>query len=191
DPSPIFPILEKLKDDESEYVRRSVANNLNDIAKDHPDRVIEVCAKWWTGASANRRRLVKHALRSLLKAGDPGALAILGFAPPRDLSVSLRISPKEIRVGEAVTLKLAVENQGQETASVMVDYAVHYRLAKGHGRKVFKWRVVEVPAGERLELTKSHAMKKVTIRTLRTGRHPVDVQLNGVVMAKGSFDLEE
>jgi 3-methyladenine DNA glycosylase AlkC len=60
DPSPALPILEKLKNDESDYVRKSVANNLNEISKDHPQLVLDICERWY-GQTANTDWLVKHA----------------------------------------------------------------------------------------------------------------------------------
>ena len=88
DPSPIWPILEALKDDDELYVRRSVANNLNDIGKDHAALVVERCQAWLEDGNAQRDWTVKHGLRSLVKDGDPGALAVMGYGPPSGSFVS-------------------------------------------------------------------------------------------------------
>ena len=82
DPSPILPILDRLKGDPSESVRRSVANNLNDISKDNPDVVIGVLRRWQADDTDEMHRLTSHALRTLLKAGNLDALALLGYPPP-------------------------------------------------------------------------------------------------------------
>lgn len=192
DPTPIFPILEALKDDPELYVRRSVANNLNDIMKDHPDAVFERCRRWWTGADERRQGLVRHALRGAVKAGDPRALEILGFTPPRKVSAVLSVEPSQIAIGESVSLALQLDNASAEDQPLIVDYAVHYVLDRGKtGRKVFKWTQKELPARGVLELRKSHSMKPTTIRTLRPGHHRIDVQLNGQVVAESSFELSE
>ncbi len=186
DPSPIFPILERLKDDDELYVRRSVANNLNDISKDHPERVASICGEWWRNGSEKRRRLVKHALRSQVKAGAPRALEVLGYGPPRALGAELELTPKEPRIGGHTELLLRLRSS--EAQLLLVDYAVHYLLANGKsGRKVFKWK--EVALEGTAELKKKHSLRATTIRTLRPGRHAVEVQVNGQVVATSYFDL--
>ena len=76
DPGPVLPILEALKDDSQLYVRRSVANHLGDIAKDHPDLVFGICERWLEGASADRRWIIRHALRHPAKKGIQAALRL-------------------------------------------------------------------------------------------------------------------
>jgi len=113
DPTPVVALLEKLKDDPVEYVRRSVANNLNDIAKDHPDFVVDVARHWWADGDHNRRRLVRHALRTLIKAGHPGALEVLGFGPDSPATVSdASIEPATVAIGGKV--KIALDGQQSE-----------------------------------------------------------------------------
>lgn len=190
DPSPILPILEKLRDDEELYVRRSVANNLNDIARDHPDLVVGICRRWWKGAAEDRRRLIRHALRSLLKDGHPGALSVLGFPPPDRISASLDVFPSSVAVGESVTLEATVHNDSSEDVPLMVDYAVHF-LRKGGkiSDKVFKWKTLELVAGERRSLEKRHSLKETTIRALYPGVHRIELQINGVRVAETEFTL--
>lgn len=80
DPSPVLPILDALKDDGELYVRRSVANHLGDIAKDHPDLAFDLCARWLAGASTERKWLIRHALRHPAKKGDREALSLRAAA---------------------------------------------------------------------------------------------------------------
>ncbi len=190
DPSPILPILEALKDDPELYVRRSVANNLNDIAKDHPALVVDVARRWWKGASADRKKLVRHALRSLIKAGDAKALAVLGYRAPRDLEAELKVRPKKVREGYGVELSLTLVNRGKKALPVLVDYRVHYVKKSGKANpKVFKWKELRLAAGESATLEKRHPMKHVSIRRLHPGRHGVDVMVNGEVVAADHFTL--
>jgi 3-methyladenine DNA glycosylase AlkC len=190
DPSPILPVLEKLKDDGEIYVRRSVANNLNDIARDHPEMVVEICRQWIKGAGEERSRLIQHALRSLVKDGHPGGLLVLGFSPPRHVSATIDVGPAAVSIGNSVTLKAGIQNDSKKRIAMIVDYAVHY-VRKG-GRtsdKVFKWKTLELASGEEITLEKKHSLKATTIRALYPGCHRVELQINGVRLADAEFEL--
>ncbi len=109
DPAPVLELLELLRDDPSEYVRRSVANNLNDISKDHPDVVVEVARRWWADGDEPRRRLVRHALRTLVKRGDPAALEVLGHVGADHLVVrEVSIDPRDPTIGGSVRITATV-----------------------------------------------------------------------------------
>ncbi len=190
DPAPIWPILEALKDDQERYVSRSVANNLNDVAKDHPAMVVARCKAWSKDAGPDRTWLIKHALRSLLKDGDPGALAVVGFGPPKKLSARLEVRPKRIKIGGAVTLVAELTSSASRPQSLMVDYVVHFVRSRGQASpKVFKWTQTELKGRGATTLEKKHALKRTTIRSLFSGRHRVEIQVNGVSLAEASFDL--
>ena len=192
DPSPIFPILEALKDDPELYVRKSVANNLNDIAKDHPEKVIQRLRKWKKGASRERQWIIRHALRTQIKAGDPTALKLLGYGDAKGLKATIEASPKTVKIGSAVELRITLENQTKQTKAALVDYAVHYVTKTGTiSRKVFKWKTLELAAGEIIELSKKHAFKVATIRALYPGVHRVEVQVNGGVLSEMSIELQQ
>ncbi|KMW59484.1 DNA alkylation repair enzyme [Candidatus Rhodobacter oscarellae] len=190
DPAPVLPILAALKDDPSEYVRRSVANNLNDIAKDHPSVVTGIAARWMRDASGPRRRLVKHACRSLIKAGDPDTLAVFGYAAPGDLAADLNVSPAAITLGESLEVSLALTHKGAGPLPVLVDLVLGFRKANGQtAPKVFKWTETELPPGEPTQLTKSLPLKPVTTRRHYPGEQTVSVQVNGVIVAAREFEL--
>ena len=190
DPSPLWPILEALKDDDERYVSRSVANNLNDVSKDHPAAVVARCKTWSRGAGPQRTWLIKHALRSLIKDGDSGALAVVGYGPPKKVAVSLQVRPRRAQVGATVTLCADLKNASSRTQPLMVDYVVHFVRARGQtSPKVFKWTQLRLGAGESATLQKKHALKRTTIRALFAGRHRVEVQINGVALADATFDL--
>ena len=140
DPAPILPFLEALRDDPEDYVRRSVANSLNDIAKDHPERVSMIAASWLPGASRERERLVRHACRTLIKAGHAATLDAFGYAPVDSLSCALVIKTQTVTFGEA--LEFDIELKGDIAGKpLMLDYAVHFVKANGdRAPKVFKWR---------------------------------------------------
>ena len=191
-PDPIFPILDLLKDDEELYVRRSVANNLNDIAKDHPKRVIDLCKKWSKGADENLKWTIEHALRTLVKDGNPGALNVIGFKTPKSIDVTLSVKPRKIKIGDSVTLNASIKNRAKTSQPLLVDYSVGYvRKSGASNDKVFKWKKLDIAAGQTLAIEKKHSMKTTTIRVLYPGRHSVSVQVNGVVMAESSFTLAD
>ncbi|MDJ0924112.1 MAG: DNA alkylation repair protein [Acidimicrobiia bacterium] len=191
DPSPILPVLAELRQDPSEDVRRSVANNLNDISKDHPELVVDLLAVWGDG-TPEMEALTKHALRTLLKKGHPGALQLLGFGAA-DVNVDeVVVTPAQGRIGEHVTLEFTVTSTAADTQLLMVDYAVVFQNVSGTGsRKVFKGTVADLGAGESLKLRRKMSLAQQTTRRIIPGPHSVDVQVNGAVLASAQFDVVE
>jgi hypothetical protein len=191
DPSPLMPLLEKLRDDPEEYVRRSVANNLNDIAKDHPDAVVETCGRWLVDADTNRRKLVRHALRTLVKAGHPGALELLGFGPP-EIEVLRFAGPESCAIGATAELVLVLESRAASDQKLVIDYAMHFPAARGgFNRKVFKWCTRSLGPGERMSTRHRHSFKPVSTRTTRAGEHRFEVFVNGRCFAELRVILED
>jgi len=191
DPTPVLRLLERLKDDPHPYVRRSVANHLNDIGKDHPARLLEVATRWLDGATPERRRLVAHALRTAIKRGDPDALRALGYgAVPGVRLARAVVAPARPRIGGDVRIDVEVENTGARAADVVVDLGVHFVKASGAtSAKVFKMRAVRLAAGAKVTLGKRISLAQQTTRTHHPGAHRVDVRLNGRVVPAGAFAL--
>lgn len=188
DPRPVLALLERLKDDPDEYVRRSVANNLNDIGKDHPDVLLRVARRWWRGAPEPRRRLIRHALRSLVKAGDPRALAVVGYGHAAPVRIrSVRIRPTRVAIGGKVVVQVEVENPGTRPADVLIDLRVHFVKARGTKLKVFKLGTRRIEPGERVTLRKTLSLAHLTTRTPYPGRHRIELQVNGRVRPAGEF----
>ncbi len=189
-PVPVIALLEKLKDDPEEYVRRSVANNLNDISKDHPDVVADIAARWMKNASKNRMRLVRHACRSLIKAGHKKTLKVLGFNPPKIGNISLQVLTPKVIFGDKLQFELSLVSQAKQAQQLMVDYVVHHQKSNGRtSPKVFKWRSTTLEPGGVLNGTKNHAMKKITTRVYYPGAHKIEVMVNGVSVAMADFQL--
>jgi len=193
DPTPVIELLDALKDDRSEYVRRSVANNLNDISKDHPDLAVATARRWMHDAGPDRRRLVAHGLRTLIKAGDSGALGALGFeAGARADVTGLAVVPAEARIGDAVDVTAQVTNPGGGMARLVVDLRVHFVKARGTSSpKVFKVRTLELAGGERVAVRKRISLRQHSTRTHHPGLHRVEVMVNGAVAATTAFTLDE
>ncbi len=190
DPAPLLPLLAALKDDGEEYVRRSVANNLNDIAKDHPDLVARIAGQWLKGADKNRHRLIRHACRTLIKQGHRGALKALGYGPPRVELEGLRISTPRVAFGAALEFELQLTSTADRAQALIVDYAIHHRKANGGTTpKVFKWKTANLAPGATLGATRKHAIRKITTRVYYPGRHRLEILVNGVSLAIEDFEL--
>ncbi len=191
DPTPVLALLELLKDDAELFVRRSVANNLNDIGKDHPEVLVDVARRWMVDASEERRALVRHALRSLVKQGHPEALAILGFGESAAVAIEdVRITPRRVAMGAAVTVGFTVRNTKRRQQRVLVDFRIHFVKANGKtSPKVFKLKAVDLPPAGTAACRKRVSLADLTTRRHYPGRHLVDVLVNGRVEPLGAFTL--
>ena len=190
DPEPTAPILRALLDDPSEYVRRSVANHLNDIAKDHPERVADWLDAHLPGATPARRALLKHASRSLVKQGHARTLSAWGLGGRLRGDATLAITPRRVAVGGAVALELSLVSTSAKPQALAIDYVVHHVKANGTtSPKVFKgWQLALAPREARV-LSKKHSLKPVTTRVYHPGEHRVEVKVNGRTVASSSFVL--
>ncbi|WP_395173377.1 hypothetical protein [Roseibium alexandrii] len=140
DPSSTVPLLEALKDDREEYVRRSVANHLNDIAKDHPALVSDIAANWLKNATPQREKLVRHACRSLIKNGYEPALRAFGLNAPEIHLADLSIEREQVRFGSSLSFSVALKSTATRSQDLIIDYVLHFRKANGKlAPKVFKW----------------------------------------------------
>jgi 3-methyladenine DNA glycosylase AlkC len=190
DPAPILPILERLKDDPSEYVRRSVANNLGDIAKDHPELAIEIGERWMK-QEPSRAPLVKHALRHLLKKGNRRALHLFGVGAGVSIEVvRLSITPKRVKLGGAATLRVQLHSTKKRAQRLRLEYAIGYARPSGRpGGKVFKIADVVLAPGGSLEFTRKLSFVDRTIRTHYAGRHTLTLIVNGQAHEDLAFAL--
>ncbi|EWH08650.1 hypothetical protein DS2_16269 [Catenovulum agarivorans DS-2] len=189
-PQMTIALLEKLKDDDSEYVRRSVANHLNDISKDHEYLVVNITENWLVDADKNREKLLKHACRGLIKQGHQGALAAFGFTQPQVKVIDGQVSPTQIELGEQVEITIELISTASKPQNLILDYAVHHQKAAGKtSAKVFKWKQLELQPKQRLQLSKVHKVKAVTTRKYYSGEHKIDILLNGQLVETVSFDL--
>jgi 3-methyladenine DNA glycosylase AlkC len=191
DPSPAIALLDRLVDDRSAYVRKSVANHVNDISKDHPDIAIDTVSGWAAAdpTSESRRWIASHGLRSLIKAGDPDALRLLGYDPDADLQLdAFRLGPETIRLGETVLIEF--ELTAADRSPVMVDYRIHHAGANGtRSPKVFKLKRTVLEPGEPTPFRREHAIREVSVRRIHPGPHLIEVQVNGKVLAGATVEV--
>jgi len=190
-PHRVLELLELLKDDPTTLVRRSVANNLNDLGKVHPALLAKTAEAWLKGAGEERRALIEHALRSAVKRGDSSALKLLGYGKkPAVVIEDVRFTPKRVAVGGRVVMDFVVRSTSRTTQDLLVDVAVHFVKARGHSaKKVFKVKRVSLPARGTVALSFSVSLKVHTTRKPNPGKHTVDVLVNGASFPAGSFEV--
>jgi 3-methyladenine DNA glycosylase AlkC len=189
DPSPTGPILERLKADPSLYVRKSVANHLNDIGKDHPDLLIERVSGWDLGDKRSAW-IVRRALRTLIKKGDGRALALIGTTGKAEVRVeAFAVEPARIKLGERITTRARLTSTSKSPQRLVIDYAVHYPKKNGISRKVFKLRETELLPGSGFDVAISQTVKDFTTRKHHAGFHRVELMVNGEPVAESGFDL--
>ncbi len=190
DPRPALGLLEALRDDPYLYVRRSVANHLNDISKDHPALVVDICRRWMQESTPERRWLVRHALRTRVKAADTGALEVLGHGAPRLGRVRLQIDTPRVPIGGELRFRVSFRARGEEPQSLLIDYAIDLVRARGETRrKVFKWTRRTVAPRQQVEIARAQSFRPVTTRRYYPGEHCVALLINGVAVAERRFQL--
>ncbi|MDO8342073.1 MAG: hypothetical protein Q7T48_02635 [Cellvibrio sp.] len=189
-PDPLLVILEKLKADESLYVRRSVANNLNDISKDNPEWMINLCERWLADSHEYTNWIVKHGLRSLVKVGDVRVFPLLGYAAKPTVVVSeIQVDKKKIAVGSSISFSCVITG-GKKAQNLVVDYVVYFMKSNGKlAPKVFKLKNIVLAAHETIAITKSHSFKPITTRRYYAGEHQIAIQVNGKEVARADFFL--
>ncbi len=190
-PEPTRRILDTLRDDPALYVRKSVANHLNDITKDHPEWVLDRLAAWDIAAAEHRRWIAKHACRTLIKRGHPRALTLFGFGKKPAVTAGFTASPARLKLGGALTLTARIASTASQTQRLAIDYIVHYvRAGGGSSAKVFKWKEIELAPRATHDLVKKQTLRDFTTRRHYPGRHLIELQINGQRLAETRFVLE-
>lgn len=188
DPTPIFTILEQLKSDPSELVRRSVANNLNDISKIHPKLVLKL-AKDWLGESKHTNQLVRRACRTLLKIGDVETLELLGYDNVDCAEISnFRLKNRVVTIGD--DFEFSFDILVKKEAKIRLEYTVDF--AKANSRWTQRtFYIMETQFNENEQRT---YREKLTFRNHRRrvnhpGMHTVRLIVNGVQLKAAHFEV--
>ncbi|ANS74268.1 hypothetical protein AWM70_06450 [Paenibacillus yonginensis] len=196
DPAPILPVLERLKADPSLYVRKSVANNLNDMAKDHPDLVIELARKW-RGSAPETDWIIRHACRNLIRKAVPEVLALFGYADPEQgeplaVSAELSANPDHAAIGGQSELSYELRLRDGEAVHIRLEYGVDFVKAGGRvSRKLFLLSDKTVPGGTRLAGVRTHRWANLTTRRHYPGQHRLVLLVNGREIAQTQVLLSE
>ena len=186
-PEEVLEILELLKNDESKYVRKSVANNLNDISKDNPKTVIELTQKW-LHYSKNRDALLKHGCRTLLKASDTQVLELFGFSKPTDISLENFTFNEEVKMGEELAFAFEL-NAKDRLGKLRIEFALHFLRKNGkQNKKVFK--IAEgIYSQNSKTFAKKYSFKTISTRVYYRGQQKLTIIINGVVFKEVEFKL--
>lgn len=200
-PELVMPLLVALRDDEEEYVRRSVANHLNDIAKDHPQLIIETAQQWLAEKELallsivqrkQRVKLIRHACRTLFKKGEPEVMALFGYQPAEDVQCHLSSDQLRVPFSGNFEFEMLLEKNTAEDNLLMVDYVMHFQKANGkQAPKVFKWLDRSFTDKSKETVSKKHSFKKISTRKYYPGMHRLEVMVNGIKKAQIEFELLE
>ena len=190
DPSLILPILENLKNDDSEFVRKSVANNLNDISKDNPETALEIFRKW-KGFSKNTDKIVKHACRTLLKAGMPEAMKLFGYASIKDISLKdFKLEKQNIKIGEYLNFSFEISNISSKKIIIRLEYAIYFLRTNGKlNKKVFNISEKEYSKHSTSRVKKKHNFKIINTRKYYPGKQKISIIINGKELGIKDFIL--
>ena len=183
-------ILDNLKADTHLYVRKSVANHLNDITKDHPEWVLSLI-EGWNLDNPHTAWIARHALRSLIKQGNTRALTIMGAGARPEVKIHhLKVTPAVINLGERITLSFTLESTAATPQKLVVDYAIDYVKSAGHSAaKVFKLKAFTLGVGEHHNIRREQLIRELTTRKHYPGKHVVHVLINGEPLGSAEFEL--
>lgn len=191
DPSINIPLLNVLKNDPSLYVRRSVANHLNDISKDNPALLVDICQRWNVDASQDVQWIIKHATRSLVKAGHSEVLSLLGYKQKLQLSPAiLHINKTQVQLGDYLEFTVDFSSTSAKAQKLVIDFAIHFVKACGQQKaKVFKLKSLSLGANQTCSIQKRHGIKVITTRQYYAGTHLLEILINGQSVASQEFEL--
>lgn len=195
DPTHTLLLLDKLKFDDEIYVRKSVANHLNDISKNHPQVVIEILRMWQKDASENDmvklNWITRHALRTLIKKGHPGALKLMGVEGKASVKISdIQINKKKFKLNDSLEFHFNLKSSSKSSQKIIIDYAIDFMKANGKkSKKVFKLKAIELKAGEEILIKKKHSLKPITTMKYYPGEHHIYIQVNGHILKEISWLL--
>jgi len=190
-PEPILPILEKLKNDSSEFVRKSVANNLNDISKDHPQLVIDLVQKW-KGKSMDTDWVCKHGSRTLLKQGNREVLDFFGLNNTNFVQIKdFQLLKSKVQIGDNLKFEFKLQNTNSEYLTIRLEYAIYYQKANGSlAKKVYKISEKTYSGNSETFVRRKQSFKIITTRKFHKGLHQVSVIVNGKEGQSLDFELQ-
>lgn len=183
-------ILEKLKSDEELYVKKSVANHLNDISKENTDYMLGLINSW-DKKNIHTAWIIKHASRTLIKKGNNQSLAIFGFEKNVKAGITnFKLNKSKIKLGEILKFEFDVISEKTKPQKLVIDFVIHYRKKSGDlSPKVFKLKEIELQSKQKLHISKTHRFQDFTTRKHYPGKHIVEIMINGKPFQKKQFDL--
>ncbi|HMP31290.1 MAG TPA: DNA alkylation repair protein, partial [Saprospiraceae bacterium] len=194
-PLSTLEILDILHADNTRFVTRSVANHLNDLAKSHPQDIIDRLEKWMNvqkQSPSEIQFIVKHSLRNLVKDGHPRALSMLGVSDARGVIIQNLQYPSDTAIGSV--LKFSFDVHSTSSKRIMIDYIVYFRNKQGlmNRKKIHKLQSFDIEQNKSIAIHKKHPLRaNMTTRQLYPGTHKVEIQVNGEILASFHFELRE
>ncbi len=195
DPTHTIKLLDKLRYDEEIYVRKSVANHLNDISKNHPDVVIAVLRMWLKDVPTEHvdkiNWIKRHSLRTLIKKGHPKALTLMGVdSAPKIKLENFSMNKGLYKLHEVMSFHFEITSVSKKSQKVIIDYSIDFVKANGkHGKKVFKLKTIDLEAGSKQIFSKKHSFKPITTMKYYSGTHKLKIQVNGIILGEKDFRL--
>lgn len=188
-----LPILAALQDDTEEYVRRSVANHMNDLTKNNADLIVQHLAEWQkTNTTPDKERMIQHALRTLIKQGHSGALALIGYGSDIDLNIEFEPLAAEVEWGGKFEFEFSIKNNKNTDQKLLIDFIIGFQKKDGKiNNKVFKLKKADLSSKEVIKIKKAHSFKPISTRVYYPGRHLILIQINGKIVAERSFMLSK
>jgi 3-methyladenine DNA glycosylase AlkC len=195
DPTPTLQLLESLKFDEELYVRKSVANHINDISKHHPELVIQTIGRWVRTSPPEHldkiQWIKRQGLRTLIKKGNLDALKLMGVTGKAKIKAGrIKLNQKQFRLNDRLEFVIELQSTGKQSQRLIVDYLIDFQKANGKkGSKVFKLKMIEINTGEKILIRKVHHLRKISTMTYHKGPHQVMIQVNGEIIASAVWQF--
>ncbi len=181
DPKPVLDLLEKLKADPSLYVRKAVANNLNDISKEHPKTVIRISKRWKKDKNKLTDWIIKHGCRSLIKQGYPEVFPLFDFASDPKIEISdFALKKTKIKLNDKIEIPFSISSSSNRTQKLAIDYAIQYMKKNGKlSRKVFKLSEKKLESSKQIDLRLRHSFINNSTRKHNNGKHQIELMVCG------------
>jgi len=190
DPTQVLSIILNLINDPSLYVRRSVANNLNDISKDHPEIIVNI-ARQHLGQSKNTDWVIKHACRGLLKQGHKEVLSLFGYTSAHHTMIDGFKIDKTVKLGERVNFEFAIKTESAKLGKLRLEFVIDFMKANGkQAGKIFKISEGEFPEQQK-RISKYFSFKPISTRKYYPGSHSLSLVINGEKLSTLDFELLE
>lgn len=186
-------ILSQLFADSTRYVTRSVANHMNDISKQDPDIVLRTLKQWQKSNKQKPKEMdfiVRHSLRTLVKQGNLKALGLLGYNIDPKIHISnFRVLTSIVVIGNAVEFTFDITSLQKQ--NLRIDYVIHFANPRKDSKKVYSIKQCEMADNEQRSFHKRHSLRVMTTKRLYSGKHMIELIINGQTQGRVSFDLKK
>jgi 3-methyladenine DNA glycosylase AlkC len=190
---PVLALLKSLAKDPHPYVRKSVANHLNDLSKNTPALLIKTLEDWTRTFGEDILPLKRHALRTLLKKGDQQALELIGYEKNIDLEIgALSLDKTRFTIPDRLKFEATICSKEAKPKPLMIDYVIGFVKKNGQrSEKVFKGKKMLLKPREQLTFEGQQVFKQLSTRRLYAGEHSICLQINGCRYGTTFFELKQ